>query len=79
VDNQLCFKCGEPKHLAKDCKNQENSTPKPQSEPAKSAANQSIKQGNGRKKARFQSTTVQDSQSDSQDEEYTDVDESSKN
>jgi hypothetical protein len=78
----LCYKCGEPKHLAKDCPNQQNSTLKSQSNPAKNqpATNQSIRQGSGQKKARFQSATVQDSQSESgSEEEYTNKDEASKN
>jgi hypothetical protein len=80
MDNQLCYKCGEPKYLAKDYPNQQNS--KSQSNPIKSqpAANQSIRQGNGQKKAHFQSATVQDSQSESRsEEEYTDKDKASKN
>jgi hypothetical protein len=80
MDNQLCYKCGKPKYLAKDYPNQQNS--KSQSDPAKSqpTTNQSIRQGNGQKKAHFQSATVQDSQSESgSEEEYTNEDEASKN
>jgi len=77
IGNELCFKCGKPNHLAKD--RPENPTPKPQSqsEPSKSqsAANQSIRQNKWRETARFQTVTTQDKedQSDSQDEEFTDI------
>jgi hypothetical protein len=77
-DNQLCFKCGKPDHLARDCKSQENPTPKPQS-PSEPTKTQSIKQGSGHKKTRFQAATVPDDQSDAQDEEFADTGELSKN
>jgi cysteinyl-tRNA synthetase len=53
IDNQLCFKCGKPNHLAKDCESQGSPTPKAQSqsEPPKSQSVtcQSINQARGTK------------------------------
>jgi hypothetical protein len=85
-DNHLCFKCGEPNHLARHCKFQAQGSPTPKPPQAEPAKTQSAKQGDRRKKTRFQSATVQDedNQSDSHSEEFSDdaeaeADRSSKN